>query len=374
VKIKLFLSSLVIIIFLIFQIPQFFNQKTLFVFCDVGEGDGALLITKENVFLIDAGRDSRMVDCLTRHLPFWRREITGAIITHPDADHINGLNSVIQSYRLKWMFSNFTPNKTGEFRKIYDALANSGVVVKSFEKGEKIRVNLSENSDNSENQKIGESDMSDNQKKKPFRISDFLINLIFRRSEFSEFSEISIESLWPLNSHHEYESTNLFSTVSVVTIGESKFLMLADSEIATQIELMPEIVNPKSEIRNPKQDVIASLAAAGRSNPLFLTKEKIAASSRLGGTPRNDNLGLGGKNKYLAVKIAHHGSAKNFSYTLLRETRPEYAIISVGKNNYGHPGKKAIDLISSLGIQILRTDQIGDVIFECEEKKCVLRE
>ena len=72
--------------------------------------------------------------------------------------------------------------------------------------------------------------------------------------------------------------------------------------------------------------------------------------------------------KYLAVKMSHHGSAKNFSYTLMREVLPKYAIISVGKNNYGHPGKNVVKLLEKLGIKILRTDEQGDVVFECESK------
>jgi beta-lactamase superfamily II metal-dependent hydrolase len=327
-KLKILLGTFIVGIFFLFQVISQINNNTLpktyFVFCEVGEGDGAILITRENVFLIDAGRDGRMTECLQRHLPFWKRDITGVILTHPDADHMNGLNSVIKSYRVKWLFSNFSPNKSGEYRKLYDALVNSGVVVESFVAGEQINVkNLN--------------------------------------------SKFEIASLWPLNQHHEYESTNLFSTISTVTIGASQFLMLADSEIATQLNLLPQITkmqnaNLKNQNDNAKLKILGDI----RGNQLEISENPSDNNKK------QSDKSESGNNKYLVVKVSHHGSAKNFSYTLMREVSPQYAIVSVGKNSYGHPGKKVLELLEKLGIKILRTDKTGDIIFECESK-CLLK-
>ena len=43
------------------------------------------------------------------------------------------------------------------------------------------------------------------------------------------------------------------------------------------------------------------------------------------------------------LKIGHHGSDTSTSYTFLREVMPEYAVISVCKDNsYGHYRRKCI--------------------------------
>jgi beta-lactamase superfamily II metal-dependent hydrolase len=41
--------------------------------------------------------------------------------------------------------------------------------------------------------------------------------------------------------------------------------------------------------------------------------------------------------------------------------KPAVAVISVGKNTYGHPAKEAIDMLTSEGTKILRTDEKGDI-------------
>jgi len=60
-------------------------------------------------------------------------------------------------------------------------------------------------------------------------------------------------------------------------------------------------------------------------------------------------------------KIAHHGSKNSTSEYFLRKVSPEVAIISVGKNHYGHPSKGVLDLILKYDIKLLRTDKNGDI-------------
>ncbi|GEM48088.1 DNA internalization-related competence protein ComEC/Rec2 [Deinococcus cellulosilyticus] len=59
------------------------------------------------------------------------------------------------------------------------------------------------------------------------------------------------------------------------------------------------------------------------------------------------------------LKVAHHGSRHSSNLTFLQETRPRYAVISSGKNTYGHPHPEVLGHLQSLGVQILRTDQRG---------------
>lgn len=60
-------------------------------------------------------------------------------------------------------------------------------------------------------------------------------------------------------------------------------------------------------------------------------------------------------------EIPHHGSFYNTNEEILRKISPKLAVISVGKNKYGHPSPQILNIIKSLGIPFLRTDQHGDI-------------
>ncbi|MFA9262693.1 MAG: ComEC/Rec2 family competence protein [Undibacterium sp.] len=75
------------------------------------------------------------------------------------------------------------------------------------------------------------------------------------------------------------------------------------------------------------------------------------------------------------LKAGHHGSRYSTSTALLDLLQPKEAVISVGKNNYGHPHPDVLERLSSRSIVTLRTDELGDIVYRCEaEKKQCLRE
>jgi competence protein ComEC len=62
------------------------------------------------------------------------------------------------------------------------------------------------------------------------------------------------------------------------------------------------------------------------------------------------------------LKVAHHGSSTSSSDEFLRAVRPSIAIISVGAGNkYGHPNEDVLHALTSIGAEILRTDQLGTI-------------
>ncbi|MBR2471605.1 MAG: MBL fold metallo-hydrolase [Clostridia bacterium] len=67
------------------------------------------------------------------------------------------------------------------------------------------------------------------------------------------------------------------------------------------------------------------------------------------------------------LKVGHHGSDTSSSYRFLREVMPEYAIISVEKDNsYGHPHDEPLSRLKDVGAEIYRTDECGDIIAESD--------
>ncbi|TSD01545.1 MAG: DNA internalization-related competence protein ComEC/Rec2 [Parcubacteria group bacterium Athens0714_26] len=62
------------------------------------------------------------------------------------------------------------------------------------------------------------------------------------------------------------------------------------------------------------------------------------------------------------LKIGHHGSKTSTSELFLGWVQPQYAVISVGKDNkYGHPTQEILDRLVQFKIPILRTDEKGTI-------------
>lgn len=62
------------------------------------------------------------------------------------------------------------------------------------------------------------------------------------------------------------------------------------------------------------------------------------------------------------LKVGHHGSETSTSYVWLREIMPEYAVISVGKDNsYGHPTEDVLSRLRDADVKTFRTDLQGDI-------------
>ncbi len=69
------------------------------------------------------------------------------------------------------------------------------------------------------------------------------------------------------------------------------------------------------------------------------------------------------------IKVPHHGSKNGLTQELLSIVTPEIAVISVGKNSYGHPHQEILDMLKKANIEILRTDQVGDIELVTDGKR-----
>lgn len=62
------------------------------------------------------------------------------------------------------------------------------------------------------------------------------------------------------------------------------------------------------------------------------------------------------------LKVGHHGSSTSTSQTFLDAVSPTYAVISCGKDNsYGHPHSETLAKLASAGVEVFRTDELGDI-------------
>ncbi|MEI6039839.1 MAG: MBL fold metallo-hydrolase [Candidatus Berkelbacteria bacterium] len=107
-KLQLLFASLIVVAVLVWA-GVFSNykadtsEKNLKVyFLDVGQGDSQYIKTPDgNDILIDGGPDDSVLTELGKVMDFGDREISLVVLTHPHADHLNGLVSVLRRYKVQ---------------------------------------------------------------------------------------------------------------------------------------------------------------------------------------------------------------------------------------------------------------------------------
>lgn len=73
------------------------------------------------------------------------------------------------------------------------------------------------------------------------------------------------------------------------------------------------------------------------------------------------------------LKIGHHGSKTSSSRDFLKQTNPQIAIISLGKDNiYHHPSQEVIERLEQINTQIYRTDVSGTILLLCDGKNILI--
>jgi competence protein ComEC len=243
---------------------QWPDDRLHLVFCDVGQGDAALITFQNNQLLIDGGPSSEVLNCLGEHLPFWDRKIEMLVATHPDADHITGLIDVIERYDVRYLLVNSLGKDSGVFEEFKQAVLSEGTAVYFPKKGDVIKL-----------------------------------------------KEVELAVIWPPSQERVLGATNVEreanETSTVIKLSYGDFDALFPGDIGSQTEAQLEL----SDIE--------------------------------------------------VLKVPHHGSKYSTSLEFLEKTTPELAIISVGKNSFGHPTREVIERLSDQAIKLLRTDLEGEI-------------
>ncbi len=116
----------------------------------------------------------------------------------------------------------------------------------------------------------------------------------------------------------DYVKLNNYSVVIKVTYGEVSFLLLGDAEALSEKEILESGAGIKADV----------------------------------------------------LKVGHHGSNSSTSAPYLKSVGPRYAVISVGYgNDYQHPHQVVLNRLKKGGIEVLRTDERGTVLFTTNGKE-----
>lgn len=246
----LLLAAIVVLSF-IWVLERGRRDEVRVTFCNVGQGDGAIIRQGDWEMLIDVGPDNgEMLRCLSRELAFWDKKIEVVILTHEDGDHIGALEKVGEYYEVEKIMGveggNEQINYTGYLRS-FDTI---------------------------------------------------------------RYGKIDFEILWPEKGVGVGEVENEESLVGILRVEGESILFTGDAPVEVE---------------------------------QYLVWRELL-------TERVDYL-----------KVSHHGSRTGTSEELLEVIEPKVAIVSVGKNSYGHPSEEVIGRLSNRGIDVWMTQNLGDI-------------
>lgn len=116
IKIKKFILYYLLITVLIITVQLNLNESIEVHFIDVGQGDSILLRTKASNYLIDTGGSFNDDFDIGKNitLPYLLKNginrLDGIIITHFDADHSKGLDSIVKNIKVKSLLASYIPD------------------------------------------------------------------------------------------------------------------------------------------------------------------------------------------------------------------------------------------------------------------------
>ncbi|PZM61865.1 ComEC/Rec2 family competence protein [Paenibacillus dendritiformis] len=117
--------------------PQQAAAGTLQVYyLDVGQGDSTLIKTpKGQHILIDGGDNHKGQDVVEYLESLGITQLDVVIATHPDADHIGGLDTVIDAIPVKSVYAPKVSHTTNTYRDFLMAVKNRGLKIKTAKAG-----------------------------------------------------------------------------------------------------------------------------------------------------------------------------------------------------------------------------------------------
>ncbi|MBT7183758.1 MAG: MBL fold metallo-hydrolase [Candidatus Pacebacteria bacterium] len=277
------------------------------VFCDVGQGDATLVTMGFTQVLIDGGRSDEVLSCLEEHIPFWDRTIELVVATHADADHIGGLDSVIEEYDvLQIMSTQFIKDSQVflDFKQAVEAEVSMGAIFKKPILGQQMR----------------------------FTQEQYQYN--------------------PIKEHQLPEVT-----LSVISPQVEQLQLAVENSSKTETNISDSTIIFDSE-------TIDNLNSNDLSVVLFLQLGQVRVLM-MGDLEHEGELALINANLLQdtdVLKVGHHGAKTSTSTDFLELIRPETSVVSVGKSNgYGHPSLEVMNDLMQFDSEVLRTDEMGDV-------------
>lgn len=274
-----FISGIITGLILLFN---FFHAlpdgKLHIVFCDVGQGDATYIkFPGGKDMLIDGGpggQTPKVLGCLAEHMSIFDREIDIVVLTHPQEDHLGGLQEIVHRYAVKYFVYNGMSAASEGFTSLLETVRKKNISERIVGTGEELSIGNTQ----------------------------FFV-LAPQQSPLTQGGQRNVLGA---------SNVNEFCIVLRLSYGSFDAMFMGDADI----QVDPELVK--------------------RHNAVHGTLE--------------------------ILKVPHHGAKTGMTDAFLSWLGDvDAAIISVGKNRYGHPAPETIAQLEQRDIEVKRTDWAGDI-------------
>ncbi len=103
------------------------------IFCDVGQGDGAMIVMGATQIIVDGGPDNSLAGCVGKYMPYFDRRIEYLIISHPDADHFVGAVEILRRYSVERVIVNGDKSDSPEYKEFLRLARDKIIAARDFE-------------------------------------------------------------------------------------------------------------------------------------------------------------------------------------------------------------------------------------------------
>lgn len=137
----IFLSFLALIVFGYsnYQANERTGDDLRLWFFDVGQGDSILIDTPTHEqILVDGGPDETVLQRLSQALPLTDKEINLVIVTHDDADHLSGINQVLQHYKVDDIWVSGAIDTTKTYQTFIQLVKDKNIPIENVAAGKTI--------------------------------------------------------------------------------------------------------------------------------------------------------------------------------------------------------------------------------------------
>ena len=216
------------------------ESKLQIIYFDVGQADSTLIMNNGKTTLIDAGNDTDGDD-LVKYIKFQKiSKIDTVIATHLHADHIGGLDDIIDNFDIGTVYMPDTINTDKQVEEFLDAMERKKLNYEVPEVGEKFKNGLADC-----------EVMSIDNKAKDLNNSSIVIQMNYLGQSY----------LFMGDSEKEVENSRDWNKVNVLKVGHHGSNTSSTERFLNQVK--PEIaiisVGANNQYKHPSTDVLTRL-------------------------------------------------------------------------------------------------------------------
>ena len=191
-------------------------------FLDVGQADSTLIqLPNGQTMLIDGGNSSDADNIINYIRSLGITIIDYLVATHPHADHIGGLPTIIDAFEIISIYMPYASNNTQTFERLLNSIENNGLVVDTTKEG---------------------------------------VTILFEQ-------ELGIDIIAPVRD--DYQDLNNFSAVIKLTYKNTSFIFMGDAESLSESHITADVSSDVLKVGHHGSRTSTSAAFLDKVNPTF---------------------------------------------------------------------------------------------------------